>query len=155
MIEILMATYNGEENIRDQMDSILTQTCTDWRLLVSDDGSTDGTDSIIDEYAYRYSGRVQRVCAGKRFGGAKAHFFWLTAQSDAPYLAFSDQDDVWCGRKLEVLYRAMRDAETRLGSDAPILVFSDQTVTDEKLNMLAPSLMRYQRDLSAGNRSGI
>lgn len=85
------------------------------------------------------------MCVGKRFGGAKTHFFWLTAQSNAPYLAFSDQNDVWCGRKLDVLYRAVRDAELRFGSDTPILVFSDQTVTDDKLNTLSPSLMRYQK----------
>ena len=144
-IEILMAAYNGAPYIREQIDSILQQADTNWHLTISDDGSTDGTDAIIDEYARRYPDRVQRVYSGRRFGGAKDHFFWLTAQCDADYIAYCDDDDTWRADKLEKLRKAMRDAEERLGNDKPLLVFSDQTVTDEKLNMLAPSLMRYQK----------
>lgn len=144
-IEILMAAYNGAPYIREQVDSILCQTDTNWHLTVSDDGSTDGTDAILDEYMQRYPDKVRRVVSGRRFGGAKEHFLWLTAQCDAPYLVFSDQDDVWYRDKLKALRHAMQDAELRLGSDTPILVFSDQTVTDDKLNTLSPSLMRYQK----------
>ena len=144
-IEILMAAYNGTPYIREQIDSILGQTDTNWHLTISDDGSTDGTDAIIDEYARQYPGRVQRVYSGRRFGGAKGHFFWLTEQCDADYIAYCDDDDTWRPDKLEKLQKAMRDAEERLGNDKPLLVFSDQTVTDDKLNKLAPSLMRYQK----------
>ena len=144
-IEILMAAYNGTPYIREQIDSILGQTDTNWHLTISDDGSTDGTDAIIDEYARQYPGRVQRVYSGRRFGGAKGHFFWLTEQCDADYIAYCDDDDTWRPDKLEKLQKAMRDAEERLGNDKPLLVFSDQTVTDEKLNTLSPSLMRYQK----------
>ena len=144
-IEILMAAYNGTPYIREQIDSILGQTDTNWHLTISDDGSTDGTDAIIDEYARQYPGRVQRVYSGRCFGGAKGHFFWLTEQCDADYIAYCDDDDTWRPDKLEKLQKAMRDAEERLGNDKPLLVFSDQTVTDDKLNKLAPSLMRYQK----------
>ena len=144
-IEILMAAYNGAPYIREQIDSILCQTDTDWHLTISDDGSTDGTDAIIDEYALQYPDRVQRVYSGRRFGGAKDHFFWMTEHCDADYIAYCDDDDTWRPDKLEKLRKAMQDAEERLGNDKPLLVFSDQTVTDDKLNMLAPSLMRYQK----------
>lgn len=144
-IEILMAAYNGAPYIREQIDSILQQTDTNWHLTISDDGSTDGTDVIIDEYARRYPDRVQRVYSGRRFGGAKDHFFWMTERCDADYIAYCDDDDTWKADKLEELRKAMQDAEERLGNDMPFLVFSDQTVTDEKLNMLATSLMRYQK----------
>ena len=144
-IEILMAAYNGATYIGEQIDSILQQADTNWHLTISDDGSTDGTDAVIDEYARRYSDKVQRVYSGRRFGGAKDHFFWLTEQCDADYIAYCDDDDTWRADKLQKLRKAMQDAESRLGSDTPILVFSDQTVTDKKLNMLASSLMRYQK----------
>ena len=88
---------------------------------------------------------MQRAYSGRRFGGAKDHFFWLTAQCDADYIAYCDDDDTWRADKLEKLRKAMQDAETRLCSDTPILVFSDQTVTDGELNVISPSLMRYQR----------
>lgn len=144
-IEILMAAYNGAPYIGEQIDSILCQTDTNWHLTISDDGSTDGTDAIIDEYARQYPNKVQRVYSGRRFGGAKEHFFWMTAQCDAEYIAYCDDDDTWRADKLEKLRKAMQDAEARLGNDTPILVFSDQTVTDDKLNTLALSLMRYQK----------
>ena len=144
-IEILMAAYNGAPYIREQVDSILNQTDTDWLLTVSDDGSTDGTDAILDEYVRRYPDRVRRVYAGRRFGGARAHFFWLTENCDAAYMAYCDDDDVWQSDKLEKLRRRMMEAESTSGRDMPVLVFSDQTVTDERLNVIAPSLMRYQK----------
>lgn len=140
-----MAAYNGAAYIGEQIDSILRQTDTSWHLTLSDDGSTDGTDAIIDQYVRQYPDRVQRVYSGRRFGGAKDHFFWMTENCEADYIAYCDDDDTWRTDKLDKLRKAMRDAEVRLGSVTPILVFSDQTVTDDKLNMLAPSLMRYQK----------
>lgn len=144
-IEILMAAYNGAPYIREQVDSILKQTDENWLLTISDDGSTDGTDAIIDEYAQRAPDRVRRVRSGRRFGEARAHFFWLMANTQAAYMAFCDDDDVWYGDKLKTLRQAMQEAEARLGCDTPVLVFSDQTVTDEGLGVIAPSLMRYQK----------
>ena len=144
-VEILMATYNGAPYLRAQIDSIFAQTDANWHLTISDDGSIDGTDAIIEEYVQRSPEKVRRVVSGRRFGGAKLHFLWLTAQCNADWIVFSDQDDVWYNGKLEALRRSMTQADMRFGKEMPVLVFSDQTVTDEKLNMLSPSLMRYQK----------
>ena len=144
-IEILMAAYNGAPYIREQIDSIVRQSDTNWLLTISDDGSTDGTDAIIDEYVRRYPDRIRWVRSGRRFGGAKAHFFWMTARCEAAYIAYCDDDDTWRPDKLERLRTAMAAAEAELGCDTPVLVFSDQTVTDDDLHVIAPSLMRYQK----------
>ena len=144
-IEILMAAYQGASYIREQLDSVLSQTDENWHLTISDDGSTDGTDMIIDEYVRNYPDRIHRVYAAQRFGGAKAHFFWMTENCNASYIAYCDDDDVWCSSKLERLRQNMLEAEKQEGKDTPILVFSDQTVTDEYLKSIAPSLMRYQK----------
>ena len=53
-IAILMATYNGERFLREQLDSIMVQTCHDWHLYVHDDGSTDATMDILKDYASRF-----------------------------------------------------------------------------------------------------
>lgn len=148
-IEILMATYNGAPYIREQLDSILAQTDCRWRLTVSDDGSTDGTDAIVDAYVRQYPERMRRVHVGGRFGCARDHFFWLMRQCDADWMLFSDQDDVFYPRKVQALTEAMRAAEERLGAQTPLLVFSDQTVVDAQLRTISPSLMRYQRQYSA------
>ena len=82
-VEILLAAYNGERFLREQLDSLLAQTWEQWHLTVSDDGSTDGTSAILDEYAARYPDRVRRVCHEGRFGNARDHFFWLMKECGA------------------------------------------------------------------------
>lgn len=141
--EILLASYNGAAYIGEQIDSIITQTDDRWHLTLSDDGSSDGTDAILDAYVQRYPGKLARVHSGRRFGNARDHFFWLMNQCDAPYILFSDQDDVFYPQKVEKTLNALMEAEKAFGADTPILVFTDQTPTDEHLRPLAPSLMRY------------
>lgn len=142
--EILMAAYNGEQYIGEQIDSILVQTCDQWHLTISDDGSTDRTPEIIDEYVNRYPDKITHHHAGRRFGNARDHFFHLLSECKAPYILFCDQDDVWYPEKLEKVLSELMRTERNYGAETPILVFSDQTPTDAQLEPLAPSLMRYQ-----------
>lgn len=144
-IEVLMAVYNGSAYIREQIDSILNQTYENWHLTISDDGSTDGTDLIADEYAAKYPEQITRVYSGVRFGNARDHFMWLSENCTSRYMLYSDQDDVFNPEKMSRLMDAMQNAERQWGRDLPILVFSDQTVVDEKLNVIEPSLMRSQK----------
>lgn len=144
-IEVLMAVYNGSAYIREQIDSILNQTYENWHLTISDDGSTDGTDLIADEYAAKYPEKITRVYSGVRFGNARDHFMWLSENCTSRYMLYSDQDDVFNPEKMSRLMDAMQNAERQWGRDLPILVFSDQTVVDEKLNVIEPSLMRCQK----------
>lgn len=144
-IEVLMAVYNGSAYIREQIDSILNQTYENWHLTISDDGSTDGTDLIADEYAAKYPEQITRVYSGVRFGNARDHFMWLSENCTSRYMLYSDQDDVFNPEKMSRLMNAMQNAERQWGRDLPILVFSDQTVVDEKLNVIEPSLMRCQK----------
>ena len=144
-IEVLMATYNGKPYIREQIDSILNQTYKNWHLTISDDGSTDGTDRSVDEYTKEYPDKITRVYSRTRFGNAKDHFFWLSENCTSEYMLYSDQDDVFALDKMSRLMDAMQNAEEKWGGGMPILVFSDQMVVDEKLSVLAPSLMRYQK----------
>lgn len=149
---VLMATYEGERYICQQMDSILGQTLKELKLMVSDDGSKDKTREILKEYRNQYPDRIvlkHRVQEGdyqnkEQVSGAAMNFFWLLAQASGDYILFSDQDDVWKREKAEKLLKHMKKLEKRLGKDYPILVHSDMEVTDEDLNMIAPSFFDYQ-----------
>lgn len=141
--EILLCTYNGEKYIRAQIDSILAQKDTRWHLTVSDDGSTDGTVAILDEYVARYPHRIRRYVSGRRFGNARDHFFHLMEHCEVPYMLFCDQDDVWYRDKVGRVLTMLREIERVHGEDCPALAFTDQTPTDENLNPLAQSLMAY------------
>lgn len=140
-----MATYNGAAFLAAQLDSILAQDTDRWHLTVSDDGSTDATPEILEDYARRFPEKITRVFSGRRFGNARDHFFWLMAQCEAEYMHFADQDDVWHPEKVRVMQEALEQAEAQYGAQTPLLVFTDQAVVDEDLNPLAPSLMKMQQ----------
>ncbi len=141
-IDILLATYNSARFLRAQLDSLLTQTDQDWRLLIRDAGSTDQTHAIIDEYVRR-DGRIELVEVGP--ADACRNFARLLDFSKNPYVMFCDHDDVWLPRKIEMARRAMRELEVEV-SDAqcPLLVFSDAIVTDDELRTLDRSSFHYQ-----------
>lgn len=147
-IEVLMATYNGAAYIREQLDSILAQTCGDWILTISDDGSTDGTEAIVDEYVRRTPEKIRRVYAGRRFGNAKEHFMWLIGQCDAEWIMLSDQDDTVKEWKFEKMSALMAETEAEAGMNTPILIFSDQTPTDAQLHPICDSLMSMQKQFA-------
>lgn len=142
-IEILMATYNGEKYLREQIDSILNQTDKDWHLTISDDGSTDNTPEIIKEYQKQYPERIDFTHSGKRFGNARDHFFWMMEHCNAEWVMFSDQDDVFFPEKIQTFRQKIQNEDIKVKE--PVLVFSDQTVTDSNANLLSHSLMDYQK----------
>lgn len=143
MLHILLSTYNGERFIAEQIDSILAQTYTEWRLFIRDDGSKDGTKAILHEYAQQYPEKIFVDETEPRGLGAMRSFEYLLAQhGEAEYFAFSDQDDVWLSDKLALSMATMKRAE-QTDPDRPIVVHSDLRVVDEELNELSPSFWNY------------
>ena len=92
-IEILMATYNGEKYIEEQIDSIINQTYTNWELLIRDDKSKDNTASIIEEYEKKDS-RIKLLRDEKGNLGFVKNFEELLKNSQKDFIMFSDQDDI-------------------------------------------------------------
>ena len=138
LIDILMGTYNGERFVGEQIESIQAQTYKNWRLLVSDDCSEDGTLDVVRRYAAEDE-RIHIVSEGVRYGGAKENFFALMAKAEAPYIMFCDQDDVWLPEKIEKSFAALRALEDEYGTDDPLLVFCDMKVVDSDLDVLHES----------------
>ena len=91
-VDILLATYNGEEYLSAQIDSLFNQTFKEWRLLVRDDGSTDNTVSIIQSLKLEHPDRVVFIQDDQGNIGPSQSFSVLLAHSSAPYVAFCDQD---------------------------------------------------------------
>ncbi len=139
---VLLATYNGEKYIRQQMDSLLNQSYRAVHILVSDDGSADKTKQILEEYAQAEPDRVTHYCSGQRFGSAQRHFLHLLrCFHDAPYIMLCDQDDVWHERKIEKTLEKMQSIE-RAGK-GPVLVHTDLRVVDEQGREIAPSFCAH------------
>lgn len=136
-IAILMATYNGEKYLGEQIDSILAQTCQDWHLYIHDDGSRDNTVPILKQYATGYSEKITILDYPSQ-GGACYNFLSMLQQVDAKYYMFCDQDDVWLKDKVTVSLDYMKRAEEQ-HQGKPIIVFTDLAVTDESLKIINPS----------------
>ena len=134
-IDILLASYNGEKYIAEQIESILSQTFTDWRLLIRDDGSSDNTPAIIESYAEKYPGKIEVVHDDKGGGNFVKNFFELLGHAEADYVMFCDQDDVWLPYKIQITYDYMKRAE-RENPEKPVLVFTGLQVVDSELKSM-------------------
>ena len=144
MIDILLPTFNGAAFLEEQLDSIFRQSNADFRLLVRDDGSTDGTRAVLARWA---AARQNVVCIdpeGAHLGPA-ASVSRLLERSQAPYVMLCDQDNVWRPEKIAVLLARMHRLEEELGSQTPILVHSDLVVVDSSLRTLHPSFWACRR----------
>jgi glycosyltransferase involved in cell wall biosynthesis len=105
-IDVCIASYRGALFIEEQIDSILTQLQPGDRLIIADDGSTDGTLDIIR----RYGNQVMLV-SGERVGGVVPNFERVLSASDADATVLADQDDVWLSGRLDYVRTALLTAD--------------------------------------------
>lgn len=142
-IDILLATYNGAAWLPEQLASLAAQTFTDWRVILRDDGSSDGSADLVRRWAADGGHSLIVIEDGRSNLGAKGNFAALIEASDAPYFVCCDQDDVWLTHKLELMLAALQAAEAAPGADRPALAYSDLEVVDAALNRIAPSMRAY------------
>lgn len=143
MISILLATYNGEKYLSEQLDSIIAQTYKDWTLYIHDDGSKDKTIDIIKNYTNQYKNIIYIEDNQKHRGPAES-FFWLLEHVNSDYYFFADQDDVWIDNKLEISLQTIMKAEDDYGK-IPLMAFSDLMVVDQQLKIISSSLWEYTK----------
>ena len=128
-ILIMMTTYNGEEFLIQQIESICQQSYSNWQLVVRDDGSSDQTLAILNAYAEK-DARIQVVQNQTDYHGAYPNFWGLVAYCKQlkayDYYMFADQDDVWDKDKLEVYMNFCSDK----GLNEPLLVYGDMRIID-------------------------
>lgn len=129
MVSILMAVYNGGKYLQEQLDSIESQTMKQWKLIIRDDGSTDQTVAIIEQFRQNVSQEVLLLQNDGPEKGAKYNFLSLLNQATDDYVMFCDQDDIWKKDKIEKTLKVMQEVEEK-SKDKPILVHSDLVVTD-------------------------
>ena len=120
-VQVLMSTYNGERFLVEQIESLLNQTWQNLEILIRDDGSRDKTTDILRQYGADYK-NIRIFPEENR--GISASFFELLKRSDADYVAFCDQDDIWLEGKIEA---AVGKLEQETG---PALYCSNKILVD-------------------------
>ncbi len=107
-IEVLLATYNGQDYLNDFLISLSQQQGVKIHLRVSDDGSTDNSIGIVQSFISKFTSVL--IYSGPQ-KGPSANFFYLMERSEYDFVALADQDDIWMPNHLI-------DSITRLQADA-------------------------------------
>ena len=159
-IAILLATYNGEKFLEEQLKSLVSQTYTDFTVYISDDCSTDSTIQIIQKYCMM-DARFVNMNNKHHFGNARDNFMSLLSYVESELYMFCDQDDVWVNDKIEKMLQVYNQ---ECSKDMPSLVYCDMKVVDEQLFVLnksfqdlfgfIPSKIFWEQYLYSNNISG-
>lgn len=130
-VQILLSAYNGEQYISEQIQSILHQTHAAVSILIRDDGSTDKTMELLDQWVTTHPDKIKLI-KGTNVGVVSSFFVLLrTADAEADYYCFCDQDDVWLDHKVE---HAIARLDSSIYTEVPAMVFTSTYLTDDKLN---------------------
>lgn len=141
-VAILMSTYNAEPFLKEQINSILGQTYTNWKLFIRDDGSSDSTSLIIEEFTKK-DDRIFFVNKDSiKNVGVISSFFLLLSCVKADFYMFCDQDDVWLKSKVRLSLDRMNQQKK---VDVPTLVHTDLKVVDQNLNIINESFMEKEK----------
>ena len=133
-IDILLATYNGEKYLKEQLNSILNQTYKNIRIIISDDCSKDTTPEILKEYQKK-DDRIELHIQKNNLGVVK-NIEFLLKQVKSPYYMLADQDDYWLPEKAEKSLEKLKEEKADL-------VFGDLEVVDKNLNTMYSSFNDY------------
>lgn len=136
MISVCIPTYNGNKYLKPQIDSVLSQLSKDDEIVVSDDGSSDNSIAILENYNDQ---RIKIFSNPRK--GVISNIENALQQSIGEYIFLCDQDDVWVENKVSIMMKAMVESD---------LVISDCYVTDQNLNIIYESF--YKQNNSKTNK---
>lgn len=128
-VSVAMATYNGEKYLREQLDSLYSQTRVPDEIVVVDDRSTDKTKEILEEYHLK---KGLRFFINERNLGVNQNFEKAIRSCTGDYIAICDQDDVWMPHKIETSLKKIMEIE----DGKPACVSSQSYGVDKNLKII-------------------
>ena len=143
-IWIVLSTHDAGAHLDEQMESIRGQSYSNWRLLMRDDGSRDGTARHVLDYS-KSDSRIllHREDSDVRHGACESYSVLIQGalSRGAQWIALADQDDVWTPRKLERQVQALLESSSI--AEEPKLLHTDLRVVDENLEPISESFLDY------------
>lgn len=136
LVSVAMATYNGENYLREQLSSILSQTYSNLEIIITDDASTDGTLAILRDFQEKNNSI--KILSNPINLGINSSFERSIKNSRGEFIAMSDQDDIWETDKIESLMNAIENEDA---------IFSDSELVNKNgspLNIKISSLVNLQ-----------
>ena len=144
MVDILLATYNGEKYVKTQILSLISQSYLNWNLIIHDDGSTDDTVKIIKELAAQDS-RIKLIEDGVSCKSAALNFMHLLRYSTSAYVMFCDQDDIWFDNKVEYMYCGIRCTD----DNTPNVLYTNAYVWSSLIGILGNATSTFPPNINS------
>ena len=158
-VDILLSVYNGEEYLPELLDSIAAQTFNGWKLIARDDGSSDGTSRVLEEFSRKYPGKCEIVPSPEGNLGIVRSFSACLQRSVAPFFMFCGHDDVWLDHKIQTFIDFIDRNNLDSDQAGVVLIHSDLTVVDASLKPKAvghlPKSKIYRSSLSSILRDNV
>lgn len=126
-VAVCLATYNGKEFIGEFVDTLSQQSEKDFVLVVRDDGSSDGTLSVLRELKETKKLKIEFIEDQKGNIGPASNFMTIIESIDADYYFLADQDDKWYSNKIEIILKEFDKFDARV----PTAIFSDFELVNE------------------------
>ena len=106
IISVILALYNGEKYILDQLNSLLTQSMAVDQVLITDDGSTDNSICLVKNFiSEHHLENNWFLFKNERNIGPSGNFINMCMKAKGEYIFFCDQDDIWMTDKVEKMYK--------------------------------------------------
>jgi glycosyltransferase involved in cell wall biosynthesis len=143
LIDIILAVYNGENYLKQQIESIFAQTYTDWELIIHDDGSTDNSIGLIKQFV---SDKIKFIQDDIIYHNSTSNFINTTVKyARHGYICFADQDDIWEKDKLAIELKKMKELELEYGENIPICIGSDLCLINNENTMIYKSFYNFAK----------
>ncbi len=150
MISVCMATYNGTKFIRPQIDSILSQLGKNDELIISDDGSTDGTQELVSSYHderirmvyHKKNPSFSKIKYSRSFYYVSANFENAIKHANGDYIFLSDQDDIWANNKVEKMVNLLNYADCAHCNNVIIDSLGNRTNAYARKPMFSKSILK-------------
>lgn len=126
-ISVVLCTYNGAKFIKEQLESIIVQTLQPYEIIAQDDGSTDETMEILQDYAKKYP--FIKVYRNEKERGINNNFFSAIHRATGNFIAISDQDDIWMQNKLDIMTQSIGDNLMCVARSIPFYNKEDKEVS--------------------------
>lgn len=148
-VAVLMSTYNGEKYLREQIESILSQNGVQVDIYVRDDGSSDETKDILNEYAEQYP-NIHFECAGNVGVGNSFMNLMYSVTDSYDFYSLADQDDIWEENKLieavnllgdDYLYASNQECVDKYGNSIGLRYGEDQKINLSPVSILEKNMI--------------
>ena len=146
MLDIALPAFSAERFIGEMLDSIHAQTLSNYRILIRDDASSDGTSDIIQQSIKKFGGRLQVLNKDNGLNlGVIGNYNAVLESTSAPFVALADADDIWLPNRLLQARDALILAEKEFGQRTPLAVCTDSCVIDDGNRLVASSYWNWAK----------